>query len=155
MLRQIFKKNSKNIVSKVILVLLFGPIVFSYRSHCQERLANLTYFVAPEYPRLARQAMLSGDVHLTVTLNPDGVPKEVTFKAPHDLLGWAAKENVLKWRFDSIYPASIRTRYVVFHYGFREKPRHCDPSTTVGIDIETLNVFVSVDPEPANEGDAF
>src|SRR5262245_41265246 len=59
-----------------------------------DRALRVSYFVAPEYPPLARQAMQSGDVVLTVTVDPSGKPTDISIQAPHVLLGESAKRTV-------------------------------------------------------------
>ena len=116
---------------------------------------RVTYFVSPEYPRLARQAMQSGDVVLTVTVDASGKPTDVAVQAPYPLLGGPAKETVLKWRFSPVPPPSSRKGHVFFHFSFSGTPRECNPSTIVAADLEGRRVIVTVDPPPPFAPDAF
>lgn len=116
---------------------------------------RVTYFVSPEYPRLARQAMQSGDVVLTVTVDASGKPTDVAVQAPYPLLAGPAKETVLKWRFAPVPPPSSRKGHVFFHFSFSGTPRECDPSTIVAADLEARRVIVTVDPRPPFAPDAF
>lgn len=114
---------------------------------------RVLYFVAPEYPRVARQLMQSGDVVLTVTVDASGKPTDIVVQAPHVILGESAKEMVPKWRFAP--PPSVRKNSVFFHYGFSGTPRECNPSTILTVDLQAPRVTVTVDPLPPFGPDAF
>jgi TonB family protein len=62
--------------------------------------------VEPEYPALARQARISGTVHLIVTVGPDGRPQHLQVRSGHPLLVPSALEAVKQWAWD---PAAAGT----------------------------------------------
>ena len=99
--------------------------------------------------------MQSGDVVLTVTVDPSGKVTDISVQAPHVLLGESAKRTVSQWRFDSIPPPLPRKGYVFLHYGFSGTPRDCNPATVVAADLEARRVIVTVDPRPPFAPDAF
>lgn len=156
MRRAIFRKSFKRIANKLFFV--FAPVVVVLLAvgHSQSRVPEdmrVSYFVSPEYPRVARQLMQSGDVALTVTVDTSGRPTEIVVKTPHVLLGESAKQTVSKWLF--VPPSSTSRKHVFFHYGFSGTPRDCNPSTIVTVDLQAPRVTVTVDPLPPFGPDAF
>jgi len=152
----IFKQNLKGIVTKLLLAC--PPLIVTLAALGQSggRIPEdmrISYFVAPEFPRVARQLMQSGDVVLTVTVDASGTPTNIAVQAPHVLLGESAKETVSKWRF--IPPPFTAKNTIFFHYGFSGTPRECNPSTVVTVDLHTPRVTVTVDPLPPFGPDAF
>lgn len=152
--RKIFKQNLKSIANKLFLFSSFVILAFAVSVQGQvEEPLRVSYFISPEYPRLARQAMMSGDVVLTVTVDATGTPKDIVFKAPYPLLGEYAKEAVSKWRFNPVSPPSTRKGFVFIHYSFSGTTRDCDPSTVVAADLENLRVIVTVDPRRPSDSE--
>lgn len=113
---------------------------------------QLKYFTSPQYPRLARQAMQSGDLTVTVTVDPSGKVVEASVNSPHPLLGDGARETVMQWTFEA--GSTARKANIFFHYGFSGTFRECDPVTTVTADLRIPRFIVTVDPLPPFEGDA-
>ena len=151
------RKTLKQHIRAASTVVLLGLIVVlaALGQSTNDGDLRVTYFVSPEYPRLARQAMQSGDVVLTVTVDASGKPTDVAVQAPHALLAGPAKETVLKWRFAPVPPPSSRKGYVFFHFSFSGTPRECNPSTVVTADLQARRVIVTVDPLPPFAPDAF
>lgn len=114
---------------------------------------QVSYFVAPEYPPLAKQAMQSGDVTLTITVDPSGKVTHVLAHSPHSLLSGSAREVLAQWRF--VPGTKVRKGTVFFHYGFSGVPRDCNPRTVVAADLRTPRVTITVDPLPPFEPDAW
>jgi TonB family protein len=112
---------------------------------------RLQHFTSPEYPRLARQAMQSGDVTVNVTVDPSGTVSDLSAKSPYPLLEGPTKEAVRKWRFE---PSSGgRKGTIFFHFGFSATVRDCNPTTSVAIDLRIPRFILTVDPRPEFEGD--
>ena len=156
MLRKSFERLNRVTVTISSLFVLGSLILVPVRGQTtNDGDLRVTYFVSPEYPRLARQAMQSGDVVLTVTVDASGKPTDVAVQAPHPLLEGPAKETVLKWRFSPVPPPSSRKGHVFFHFSFSGTPRECNPSTVVAADLERRRVIVTVDPLPPFPPDAF
>ena len=59
----------------------------------------LRKFVAPVYSPIARQARIQGAVRVDVTVDPDGVPGNVTAMEGHPILREYAVEAIKQWRF--------------------------------------------------------
>jgi TonB family protein len=155
MRRPIFKKNFRSTASRVFFLSAPLILVLATLGHSQDGELRVSYFVSPQYPPLARQAMQSGDVTLTVTVDASGKPTDIAVDAPYTLLGGPAKETVSKWRFVPVPPPSSRKGYVFFHYSFSGTPRECNPSTIVAADLENRRVIITVDPRPPFGPDAF
>jgi outer membrane biosynthesis protein TonB len=54
---------------------------------------------ALSYPILGLQARISGPVHLRLNFDDQGKPKDIVVLSGKPLLGDAAKENIVLWRF--------------------------------------------------------
>ena len=99
--------------------------------------AQLSHFVNPTYPPLARQARLSGDVVLRLNVDATGslsatlVP---TKDAPHPGLVEAAMACVQQWRFKP--SPETRQVSVTFHFAFSGTTRFSDFRTDVTMDFE-------------------
>ena len=61
--------------------------------------ARIINRVIPEYPPLARQARVSGIVHLVGVIGRDGVVKSLEVVSGHPLLVKAALSAVQQWRY--------------------------------------------------------
>ena len=152
-----FGKSFKNIATRLFLVSLSVGGTLAAPGYEKSEITGrlrITYFVAPGYPPLARQAMQSGDVTLTVTVDASGRPTDIAVDTPHPLLGGPTKEAVSKWRFVPVASPFKRKGYVFFHFGFSGTARECDPSTVVAVDLETPRLIVTVDPRPPFGPDA-
>lgn len=150
-----FKKSYESTVSRIFFLFALLILVFATLGHSQgDEALRISYFVAPEYPPLARQAMMSGDVMLTVIVDASGKPSDISVDAPYGLLGGPAKETVAKWRFNPVPPPSTRRGYVFIHYSFSGIARDCNPTTTIAADMEKLRIIVTVDPRLPFEGDS-
>ncbi|MBI3210705.1 MAG: energy transducer TonB [Candidatus Solibacter usitatus] len=60
----------------------------------------VTTKIEPEYPALARQLRLTGDVEVEVTISAAGVVEKVTVKRGNSLLSNAVVSAVKRWRFN-------------------------------------------------------
>jgi hypothetical protein len=96
----IFTKSFKKTASPLFLVSLSLSVVLATAGHGKGEIGEkprISYLVSPAYPPLARQAMQSGDVTLTVTVDASGKPTDIAVNTPYPLLGGPTKET--KWRF--------------------------------------------------------
>jgi TonB family protein len=73
---------------------VMGPDVYNSR---------LLHSGEPVYPPLARQARISGVVHLEITVGPDGRVENVKAQSGHPLLVPAAMEAVRQWTWAPTY----------------------------------------------------
>jgi TonB family protein len=55
--------------------------------------------VLPEYPVLARQINVKGNVRLEAAVAPDGTVKTFTVKGGHPILVDAAESAIRKWKY--------------------------------------------------------
>jgi TonB family protein len=152
--RAIFTESFRIIAGRLFIIIplfLLAALGQSERGTPEDM--KISYFVSPEYPPLARQAMQSGDVVLTVTVDTSGRPTDIDVKAPYVLLGESAKQTVSNWRF--VPPSSTSKKHVFFHYGFSATPRECNPRTVVAVDMQDPRLIVTVDPRPPFGSDAF
>jgi TonB family protein len=156
MRRKIFKNNLKSIASKIMILITLLTLLITGLGLSEAEISEelrFSYFVSPEYPRVARQLRQSGDVVLTVTVDKTGRPSEIEVQAPHVLLGESAKAVVSKWRFS---PLSSSHKYpIFFHYGFSGTPRECNASTIVTVDLNAPRITITVDPLPPFGPDAW
>jgi periplasmic protein TonB len=63
-------------------------------------MAKLIRKVIPEYPRLAREARISGVVHLIGTIAKDGTIRDLRLVDGHPMLARAALEAVEQWVYE-------------------------------------------------------
>lgn len=63
---------------------------------------GLMSFLAPEYPAVARQARIQGEVRLGLTVGSDGKVASVDSSSGPEILVASAKANVLRWSYTSV-----------------------------------------------------
>lgn len=128
------------------LFLLFG---IAMPATCQN--SGLAHFVAPNYPPLARNIMISGQVTLLLHITPDGqVAKIREEHATHALFGQTAQDVIRKWRFHHFHRAHDVT--VAFYFSFSGETKRDNPSTVISADFDShmIRVFVTTDGVPAH-----
>jgi TonB family protein len=106
-------------------------------------------FVSPSYPPLARQALISGQVTLDVTVNNDGSVKKTSEDlSAHPLLAQEAKACIAEWKFHA--GSAERRTAVIFYYGFSGTTREINPRTTVTANFTeaAVRVYITTDPAP-------
>jgi protein TonB len=64
-----------------------------------EALSAAVTKVQPEYPSVARQLKLSGEVELEVTITEEGVPENVRIVSGNPVLTRPCVEALKRWRF--------------------------------------------------------
>jgi protein TonB len=79
--------------------------------------ARIKEKVEPTYPALARQAGISGDVSLEVTIGKDGIVESAKPLSGHPILVSAAREAVLQWTYTPTtlngFPVTVITTVTV------------------------------------------
>lgn len=129
-------------LSFVLLIIMASPILGES--------GTLARFVAPTYPPLARQAMISGTVGMTLTVGIDGKLAAVKVdSSSHALLTQEAESAVRQWEF---HPWSRqRPVSVVVYFGFSGDTRESNPRTVIKAEfyLSTIRVFVTTDGFPA------
>lgn len=110
---------------------------------------TLAHFVAPAYPLLARQAMISGQVVFRLSVASDGNILELKEEGtPHPLLSQEARATVRQWEFQArSRPHSVS---VVIYFGFSGRTREVNPATAIKADFaaSTIRVYVTTDGVP-------
>lgn len=88
-----------------------------------------------EYPPLARQAWISGDVEVRCVVSDSGVVTKASAVSGHPLLAVAAAENAKKWRFQLAGPPPGERSEITLVYSFRltEPGTPATPSTTFNV----------------------
>ena len=56
--------------------------------------------VPPQYPAMAREMRISGNVRLEAVVAPDGKVKSMDIKGGHPILVQAAEDAVSKWKWE-------------------------------------------------------
>jgi protein TonB len=64
-----------------------------------EAMANITSKSAPEYPPVARQLRIEGNVELEATVSETGTVEEVTIVSGNPVLTKPAAEALKRWKF--------------------------------------------------------
>jgi|SRR5580698_232242 TonB family protein len=99
----------------VVAVLVLLPIMMFAPNHApaQESVAGMRRIVSkvvPQYPGLARTMKIQGIVRADVLVAPSGKAKSVEVKGGHPLLGQAAQDALLQWKWE---PAAHETHETV------------------------------------------
>jgi protein TonB len=78
---------------------------------------NLIHRVQPEYPPLARQARIQGEVVLHAVISRDGTIENLQVVSGHPMLVQAAVSAVRQWRYRPYYlngePMEVETQVTV------------------------------------------
>jgi TonB family protein len=82
------------------LLLLAALVLGSGLAHAASARRNVVSKVPPVYPELARRMHVSGTVVMHLTVQPDGSVSDAKVESGHALLGSAAQQAVLRWRFE-------------------------------------------------------
>lgn len=116
--------------------------------------SQITHFVAPQYPPLARQVTISGQVVLKAKIDPSGKLSNLEVdSSAHPMLTQSATAAVKEWEFD--LGRVERTALIQVVYGFSGITRRTDPKTTVRADFDQLfvRVFITTDAYPTGHYD--
>jgi TonB family protein len=82
------------------LATIFAVLGFAQAKDNEERdIPTLTRFVAPAYPREAKDARISGKTTARITVNREGIVKNVTMIVAHRVFAKEVLEALTQWRF--------------------------------------------------------
>jgi TonB family protein len=112
--------------------------------------ARIAHFVAPSYPPLARQTMVSGQVTLVANIGKDGsVANTSPSSSANQMLLQEAQATVSEWKFEPSTAERMVT--VVFYFGFSGATRETNPKTSIKADFSesSVRVFITTDGVPA------
>ena len=103
----------KNRIAVVLLVV--APLLMLCPNHASAQqppdgVRKVANKVMPQFPALARNMHIQGNVRAEVVVAPSGKVKSVDVKGGHPLLGQAAQEAILQWTWE---PAARETRETV------------------------------------------
>jgi len=82
----------------------------------EEAMSALVTKVAPEYPSLAKQLKLTGQVELQTDIDEDGSVGDVTTVSGNPVLARAAGDAVKKWKFKP-FKSKVSTVIIVGFHG--------------------------------------
>ncbi len=82
----------------------------------EEAMAAIVEKVAPEYPPLAKQLKLTGQVELQATIDEDGGVGDVTTVSGNPVLAKAAADAVKKWKFKP-FKSKVMSNFTVGFHG--------------------------------------
>lgn len=85
------------------------------RIPADEAMASIVEKVNPEYPPLARQLKLTGQVEVQATIEEDGAVGDVTAVSGNPVLARAVVDAVKKWKFKP-FKSKVMSNFTV---GFR------------------------------------
>jgi TonB family protein len=122
----------KGLLVRTVLLLVTAAALGQRAPEPRLRSAGL-----PQYPALARQAQIQGEVKVEFVLSSDGEPISVVAVSGHPLLKPAAEQNVKTWRFE--LPKDLyRTEWkydTIFNFKISDdKQPYEDPKLTVTLD---------------------
>ncbi len=131
-------------------LLLVVVVAVAQSSEASVQPPKIVHFLSPAYPSIARQAVISGRVTLTASIDKDGSvsdlieqpPEQRRQSAGYRLLVEPAKTCVLQWKFMPGQAGRVVT--VVIDYGFSSTTREVNPNTTVAADFEASTIRVAI-----------
>jgi TonB family protein len=103
----------KNRIAFALLVLLSFLTLVSIPTPAQDasvEIRKVVVKVDPQYPSLARNLNIQGTVRADVLVAPNGKVKSIELKGGHPLLGQAAMNALLQWKWE---PAAHETHETV------------------------------------------
>lgn len=103
------KRMSLGVVGMVLL-----GMAYPRGLEAAEGRRTLLMRTVPEYPELARQMRLRGDIILAILIQPDGHVTDIKVVRGHPLLVRAATEAVGRWRYSNGPEATAATVEVTF-----------------------------------------
>jgi TonB family protein len=102
---------------------------------------GLRSFLAPGYPRIARQARIQGEVRLSVSVGPDGRVVSVESSAGPRILEAYAKANVLRWSYMPIgQPMKLN---VVYTFRLEKPEMEREPAPTIELESPVHIIITS------------
>lgn len=90
-------------------------VAFGQQAQPAQSKAILTSLEEPIYPPLARQASISGEVRISVTVSPDGTAK-TTFESGHPMLRQAALDSAEESHFECNMCSSPASYLLVYSF---------------------------------------
>jgi TonB family protein len=99
----------------------------------------IVHFESPEYPRLAWQARIHGDVNVTAHIASDGKVSSASASSGHQLLQEAALENIKKWVFAANREFDLE---IVYQFKLEKPESGSQHATKVVIDLPSHRVMV-------------
>jgi TonB family protein len=94
---------------------------------------GLRSFLAPEYPTVARQARIQGEVRLSISVGADGKVVSAEASAGPEILAAYAKANILRWSYTPIgKPMKLAVVYT-----FRLEPPEKERTPVPKIELES------------------
>ena len=101
---------------------------------------SLLHFESPEYPRLAWQARIEGDVTVTAHIAIDGKVSSASASSGHELLQKEALQNIKKWVFVADHESDLE---IIYQFKLEKPESRSQHVTKVVIDLLTHRVIVS------------
>ncbi len=81
------------------LVLFFVSLISMFTWRASDSGLGIRKFVSPDYPNVARQAQVSGDVRLLAKVAEDGRVETADVLSGPPVLASHAQRNILSWQF--------------------------------------------------------
>ncbi|SRR5579883_420925 len=101
--------------------------------------ASLVHFESVEYPRLAWQARIEGDVKVAARVALDGKVSSVSASSGHQLLQQAALENLKKWIFVTNHEFDLE---IIFQFKLEKPESSSQRATKTVVDLRAHRVIV-------------
>ena len=87
----------------------------------------------PEYPVVARQARITGEVHLTITVEPSGKVVAIKSASGPDILVKYAKNNIVRWSYTPL----VKQTDVEVVYTYRLEKPEVDTNTPPVVELQS------------------
>jgi TonB family protein len=100
---------------------------------------SLVHFESIEYPRLAWQARIDGEVKIEIHVASDGSVSSASATSGHQLLQKAASDNVKKWVFLSNHESNLE---IIYDFKLERPESSSQHATKAIVDLHTRRVVV-------------
>lgn len=115
------------------LLLLFGAVSETIQP-------SVLHFESPEYPRLAWQARIEGEVKVTAHISPDGKVSSASVSSGHELLQREALQNIKKWVFVANHESDLE---IIYQFKLEKPESASQNATKVIVDLLLHRVTIT------------
>ena len=146
-MRKTFQRSTSGCVIQLLFAVALGC---GAASPIEAQPPQISYFVSPSFPLLARAAMISGEVTLRVEIDKNGTVASFAVRSTtHVFLTQSATTAVKQWKFRPMLKEA--TVSATFYYAFSGAKRDIDATTNVSADFDDpIRVYITTEPSPTS-----
>jgi TonB family protein len=128
-----------------VALLAFCAVAFGQQEQMQSK-TTLASLFDPVYPPLARQARITGDVKVAVTIRPDGTI-ETAVESGHPMLRQAALDSVQKSHFECRMCGSPST-YILVYAFTQVEGKDCCTAFSLPVQVKQEPALINEQGQP-------